>query len=469
MVFAYLNLLAPSEGCEGCGPGWGVEAALVAAYFLVAVIVTLQFARFAYRGLGWLGGTREPTDRERRATLRFPGRVAWAVAGAWLVAAGVFTTIGALEGASARALLRTATTVSLVGLLTGTLVLFSLERIGRPVFARALEGDAAPPSRWLGLQPRLVLGWVVSSGVPLSILLLLPLTTDDADRVDLAVAVSALSVLSLLGGFAITMVAARGIAGPLRDVRRALAAVGAGDLEVAVSVDASGEIGQVQQGVNGMVAGLRERQRLETLLGHHVGADVAQLAMAGGDLDSEQLDASALFIDVIGSSAMAEQLAPGQVVERLNELFDAVVRVVETAGGSVNKFDGDGALCVFGAPARREDHATLALGAARELRLEVDRLGRRYPGFDTGIGVSSGHVVAGRVGAAERYEYTVLGGPVNAAARLTELAKSRPTRVLASGEAVAAADPDEARCWRDAGVESLRGLGSPISVFEPGG
>jgi adenylate cyclase len=144
-----------------------------------------------------------------------------------------------------------------------------------------------------------------------------------------------------------------------------------------------------------------------------------------------------------------------------------VVRVVEAEGGLVNKFDGDGALCVFGAPTTQADHATRALRAARALRAEVEALGHRHEGLDCGIGVASGVVVAGRVGGPERYEYTVLGRPVNAAARLTDLAKARPGRVLASGETVRAGDLEEQARWVGAGSVELRGVAEPLAVLEP--
>jgi adenylate cyclase len=467
MVYAYLTVLSPTEGCEDCRPGLGVEIAMVSAYFVVAAFVTWHLAGGATRGLLWLDEGRAPTDKERRATLRLPSRVGATVFVAWVVAGGLATTAAALAGSDFRSVLRTVTTIVLVGLVIATLVAFTLERTGRSVFARALAGDdVVLPSRWLGLRTRLLLGWGVSSAVPLLGLLLLPFTTANEDREDVAITVFSLSLLGLVGGFAITAVAARGITSPLRDVRRALKAVGEGDLDTTVSVDASGELGQVQQGVNGMVAGLRERHRLETLLGHHVGTEVAQLALTG-ELASEQRQASALFVDVVGSTAMAEELSPPEVVRRLNDLFAVVVRVVEQQGGLVNKFDGDGALCVFGAPTAQPDHATRALCTARTLRAELDDLGETHPGLDAGIGVSSGLVVAGRVGAAERYEYTVLGRPVNEAARLTEAAKARPARVLASADALERAAPDELLCWVEAGALELRGLAQPTSVFEP--
>jgi adenylate cyclase len=467
LVVAYLSVLSPSEAHGDFRPGTALGFAVSGGFFLVATALFTRVASLAYRCLRWLDEGREPTDRERRSTLRYPGRIALTTLVGWMVAAGVMAAAAAAAGATGRDVGRTATTIALVGLFAATLVAFSLERIGRPVFARALEGDVALPTRWLGLQPRLLLGWMVSSAVPLASLLLLPWTTADEDRGDVGVTIFSLSALGIVGGLAITSAAARSIAAPLRDVRKALRAVGRGDLDVQVPVDASGELGHVQQGVNAMVAGIREQRRVEALLGRHVGAEVAQLALAGGELVSDQREATALFVDVVGSTAMAERLPAEEVVARLNALFAAVVRVVADHGGFVNKFDGDGALCVFGAPGVQPDHATLGLRAARALRAEVVALAQGIEGFDAGIGVACGTVVAGPVGPQERHEYTVLGRPVNLAARLTDAAKGHPARVLASTPTVRAASAEEAAWWEPSGAIEVRGLDAPVEVSRP--
>ena len=72
-----------------------------------------------------------------------------------------------------------------------------------------------------------------------------------------------------------------------------------------------------------------------------------------------------MFVDLLGSTAMAEVLSPDEVVGTLNDFFDVVVRAVDAQGGWVNKFEGDGALCVFGVPGAQPDHAARALRAAR--------------------------------------------------------------------------------------------------------
>ena len=171
-------------------------------------------------------------------------------------------------------------------------------------------------------------------------------------------------------------------------------------------------------------------------------------------------------MDVVGSTSMAMAMPATEVVRLLNRFFRVVVEVVEAEGALVNKFEGDAALCVFGAPVPSDDPAGDALRAARELDR---RLRRDMPEIDFGIGISAGIAVAGNVGAERRFEYTVIGDPVNEAARLSELAKRRPERVLASESALARADDARPRAgrWRDS--EVLRGRNVATGVAHPVG
>jgi adenylate cyclase len=130
----------------------------------------------------------------------------------------------------------------------------------------------------------------------------------------------------------------------------------------------------------------------------------------------------------------------------------------------VNKFEGDAALCVFGAPSARPDAAGDALRAARALDA---RLTGALEGLTAGIGVSAGPAVAGNIGAEERFEYTVIGDPVNEAARLSELAKQRPERLLASHAVLRRADPAEGALWEIRDSVVLRGRDEPTQVAVP--
>jgi adenylate cyclase len=253
----------------------------------------------------------------------------------------------------------------------------------------------------------------------------------------------------------------------LRQLRQAIGSVQQGSLDVSVAVDDGGEVGLLQAGFNQMVAGLRERRQLEDLFGRHVGSEVARQAVDRGvRLGGERRDVGVLFVDLLGSTALAQSHPAEQVVELLNRFFETVVRVVDSEGGWVNKFHGDGALCVFGAPVDQPDHAARALRAARTIRRELLALSATVPGLDAAVGVAAGPAVAGNIGSEQRYEYTVIGDPVNEAARLSDEAKQRLGRVLASDEAVSRAG-DEGRRWLVADEMLLRGRTHPTLVYEP--
>jgi adenylate cyclase len=100
------------------------------------------------------------------------------------------------------------------------------------------------------------------------------------------------------------------------------------------------------------------------------------------------------------------------------------------------------------------------------LRARLETLAANHPGIDAAIGISSGIVVAGNVGTEQRYEYTIIGGPVNEAARLTDLAKGRSGRVVASMASVRRAG-DEASHWNPLGSVALRGQSAPTAICEP--
>lgn len=240
----------------------------------------------------------------------------------------------------------------------------------------------------------------------------------------------------------------------------------AGELDVEVAVDDGSEIGLLQSGFNRMASGVRERERLRDLFGRHVGEEVARAALEKGDvkLGGETREVAVLFVDLVGSTALAATQRPELVVALLNRFFAIVVAVTDRHGGSVNKFDGDGALCVFGAPLTHEDAAGAALAGARELN---ERLARELPQFRAGIGVSAGPAVAGNVGAEQRFEYTVIGDPVNEAARLCELAKRGEEPVLAAEAALAAAATGESERWALGEQTLLRGRSTPTRLATP--
>jgi adenylate cyclase len=419
------------------------------------------------RSVQWALEERRPTEDEKHDMLRQPWRVARRPLAFWLVGALFYATLSALGGADAETVGSVLDASVLGGLTTSALSYLLIERSFRPLFVHVLDDmPAGLPGRprTMGIRMRLLVAWAAGSGIPL-LAIAVDATVGGHDLTRPALAVVA--GVGVGAGLLATMSSAWSLAEPLDGVRDALARVRDNDLAVGLVVDDGGEVGEVQAGFNQMVEGLRERQQLRDLFGRHVGREVADQALAqGSGLGGEQAEASVVFVDLVGSTAMAEVLPPDEVVATLNDFFGVVVRTVDGQGGWVNKFEGDGALCVFGVPGTQPDHPERALRAARLLHQALGVLRDRHPGLEAGIGVSSGRVVAGNVGTEARYEYTVIGPAVNEAARLTDLAKGRAVKVLASVEVVRRGG-GEATKWRDVGTVALRGRQSPTAIFEP--
>jgi adenylate cyclase len=452
---------------EQLAPDLPLALTLGAPFVPATLLVLLAYLwghRAFSRAIAWADEEREPTTAERYDLLREPWRQALRPLVFWVIAAVLYAVLSAVFGADSQTMLRVIDGTLIGGVVTCAIGYLMIERSFRPLFAHVLDGLPARRPRTPGVRLRLMLAWAVGSGVPL----LAIATVSFVDGTEIpSYALTALALMGILAGLLATISSAGTVAEPLDALRDALGRVRDGDLDVGLAVDDGGEVGEVQAGFNEMVAGLRERRAIQDLFGRHVGAEVARRALERGTgLSGEQADASAVFVDLIGSTAMAEVLPPGEVVETLNDFFDVVVRTVDAQGGWVNKFEGDGALCIFGVPGTQPDHADRALRAARLLALRLLGLAERHPGLEAGIGVSSGRVVAGNVGTEARYEYTVIGPAVNEAARLTDIAKGRAVKVLASAESVRRAG-GEASHWRDVGTVALRGRATPAAIYEP--
>ncbi|HEX4691978.1 MAG TPA: adenylate/guanylate cyclase domain-containing protein [Solirubrobacteraceae bacterium] len=415
----------------------------------------------------WLESGCPPDERAQRDALRAPIRqlrvhaLLWGLAGVLFVALNV--------GPSPRLALDIAVTVVLGATTTGAVGYLLAERILRPVTRAALAARLPERPVVPGVSSRILIFWALGTGVPVlglavaALSLLTGLLDASSDR--LAAIVLFLGGIALVVGLLATVLSARSLADPLEQLRRAMGDVQRGRTDVGLEIYDGGEIGLLQAGFNHMIAAVREREELQDLFGRQVGEEVARQALERGiTLGGETREVGVLFVDLVGSTELAATRPPDEVVELLNEFFCVVVAVVSDHGGAVNKFEGDAALCVFGAPLETPDAAGSALAAARELRR---RLAEEVPGTDLGIGVSAGEAVAGNIGSAERFEYTVIGDPVNEASRLTELAKRHPARALASAAALQRAGEDERRCWELGEEVELRGRGEPTRVAAP--
>jgi adenylate cyclase len=447
-----------------------MEIIVFCAYLAVSIPLATAWSLRRFAPVQrWLAEERPPTPQEQRLALQAPRQQVTVHATFWTLAVLVFVALDWRH--SVRLALDIGLTVALGGITTCTLAYLLDERILRPVAARALAAGIPETVTAPGVRTRILLAWALGTGVPVLGLSLVGLGQlvglSDTSGERIAATTLCLGALALVVGLAATALSARSIADPVEGVRHALDDVRRGRTDTELEVYDGSEVGLLQAGFNEMVAGLRERERMRDLFGRQVGEDVARAALERGtELGGEVREVGVMFVDLVGSTELAASRPPHEVVELLNELFRVVVAVVADHGGFVNKFEGDAALCVFGAPIERDDPAGAALAAARELRR---RLGEELPCCDMGIGVSFGAAVAGNIGAAERFEYTVIGDPVNEAWRLTELAKQRPGRLLASCAALGAAADGEVVHWDRSDHVRLRGRIEATQLAVPRG
>ncbi len=416
--------------------------------------------------LAWLLDGRPPTEQEELAVLRAPLRLFRVQVRLWLVSAAVFGLVNGFI--TPRLISRVALPTVLGGLTTCAITYLTTERMFRPVAARALSEGLLDRPRLPGVTARQVLAWALGTGVPVLGLVIAGIfgaAEPETSRLSLAVTMIALGGTALAVGLWTTYLGARAVSDPVRSVRHGLERVTEGHLDVEIPVYDGSEVGLLQDGFNRMVDGLRERERIRDLFGRHVGAEVAADALDHAPaLGGGPVEVAVLFVDLVESTRLAAENPPDVVVDLLNRFFAVVVDAVAAHDGWVNKFQGDAALAVFGAPRAIDDPAGAALATGREL---AARLGRDVPDCRAGIGVAAGRAVAGYIGAEDRFEYTVIGDPVNEAARLTELAKRVPGGLVASGAAVDRAAPAEAARWTPEDTVMLRGRTDPTVVQRP--
>ncbi|WP_433332089.1 adenylate/guanylate cyclase domain-containing protein [Spirillospora sp. CA-294931] len=432
----------------------------------VALLLGLRIWRPVVR-LAREGGV--PDGEQRRAVLLGPLRLSLVVGAMWTLGAVGWAVLDLLLF-TPRLAVKTGLTCLLGAATTCTIIFLLSERLLRPAAARVLAAQTPGRHRVPGVTVRVMLAWLLGTAIPVFGLIFVAIATlvdSDISTDQLAITILGIGGAALLAGAEVIYMATKAIADPIKSVREGMARVERGDLSAEVPVYDASEVGQLQAGFNHMVTGLRENERLRDLFGRHVGQEVAGLAIEHGDiprLGGETREVAVLFVDLTGSTTLAETREPDEVVALLNAFFGVVVAVVGRHGGWINKFEGDAALAIFGAPSPLDDAAGCAMGAARELAL---RLRAEVPQLDAGTGVSAGPVVAGYIGAEQRFEYTVIGDPVNEAARLSDLAKGAPGRVLASGTVFDLAPEDEASAWEVGKPVTLRGRKRPTRLVSP--
>ncbi len=208
----------------------------------------------------------------------------------------------------------------------------------------------------------------------------------------------------------------------------------------------------------------RQLATTRAVFGKYVPESVAESILAGeGTLTPMQTLATIMYCDIEGFTGIVERMSPVRIMQMLNEYFAAVLEPIRGHGGIVNQFQGDAMLVTFNVPIEDPRHGDQAIRAAIEIQAVL--AAHRFAGqrLRTRIGINTGPIVAGNVGAGDRLHYTVHGDAVNVAARLEALNKAHGTDTLISGATVAILRDDYP--VERLGDTQLRGKDGPITVY----
>jgi adenylate cyclase len=442
-------------------------AVLVIGGILATVVAVRLGPKSAREVREWFLSGEPASARERKLALRQPLIQMRIAAAIWGIATVLYTVLNAF--ASVAVAVQSAITIPIGGLASAALTYLLAERFTRPITAAALANGAPEQPVGPNVRTRLLVAWGLAAAFPLFGCVLLAVSVLVVGNWSATRTAASLLVLSGVGlalGWRAMSIAGQSLVDPIEAVRAGQRRVQSGELATEIPVYDGSELGLLQAGFNEMTAGLRDRERIREAFGTYLDHEIAEhILKEGTSLVGEEVEVTIMFTDIRDFTGFAERSDARQVVATLNRLFALTVPIIHAHGGHVDKFVGDGLLAVFGAPRRQPDHAEEALKAAVEISSAVANESGEE--LSMGIGLNSGMVIAGNVGGGGRLEFSVIGDPVNVAARVEAATRttgdpiliSESTRALLSGAAAASLEMR--------GSAQLKGKSESVALFAP--
>ena len=284
------------------------------------------------------------------------------------------------------------------------------------------------------------------------------------------IGLAALSIsIVLAGGLAIYF--SNTMARPLKELRRAVIAIGEGKLETRLNTSSGDEFAEVAVAVNEMAAGLQQRDIFKGTLVRYMSGQLAEKILSSGkipDLKGERRKITVLFADVRGFTSLSEKLPPENVFALLNDYFDKMIEEISKNHGMLNKFMGDGLMAVFGAIEEDLYQEENAIKAALGMRHVLEGMRERFQierqvDLKIGIGINTGVALVGNIGSNQRMEFTAIGDTVNLGSRLESANKEFNTDIIVSEYTYVAARTQFQ--FRSLGPLTIRGREEPVSAY----
>ena len=218
-----------------------------------------------------------------------------------------------------------------------------------------------------------------------------------------------------------------------------------------------------------MARGLEEKEKVKSILNKIVSPDIArEILQKEVHLGGEEKSITLFFADVRHFTHITQHMPPHEVIELVNECMTKIAYVIDNHHGVIDKYIGDGVMVLFGAPIAREDSALQAIQSALECRAKLDEWNKERKALqkmsvEIGIGIHTGKVILGNMGAESRLNYTAIGSNVNLASRLCSAAKGR--EILISAETAQEAHVAEQFVIESRGKMELKGFDEPKQVY----
>lgn len=217
---------------------------------------------------------------------------------------------------------------------------------------------------------------------------------------------------------------------PIEELVDASKAISKGNYKIRFDERRNDEFGILMHSLNIMAEGLLHKETVEQAFSRYVSPKVAHEVLNNLEsinLGGQQLDASVLFVDIIGYTKLSQTMKPNEITEILNEYFSHIGQAAQIYGGHVDKYIGDCVMLVFGVPEKDEHHSYQAVSCALLIQkiinsLNQKRLKKQLQPIDFHIAANSGLMLAGNMGSQQRMEYTVIGDAVNLASRIANFA-----------------------------------------------